>query len=630
MSYNIFLSDGTGATVVQDGAVDNTFSQSLIGKGVQNYAEIIGQNTIHQLENFAGLYPPTNPLTGQLWFNKTNNTLYVYDGLEFKALNNHISNLIADNLTSTAVTADTAVIDSVSGKTATFNSVVLANLLVRDTATIINAKISTLAAGQITGSFNGKIGGTKPAEGFFTNLDADKITANLAGWIEGPIGVSHPNVARFTTVTVGRITGNHYGNLSGPVNQLGIKYPGAFSSLTSDTLALARWLTAETVSASQGLYGTLRTPAQPDITSVGILANLTVAGNIAVNRLFAYGIEGPITTASQPLITEVGNLGNLVVTDTVTTDNLLANTIKTTLVDGTITKPQQPYITQVGKLTNLEVLNDIRGNLRGLADSARTSVTADRTKLVIGNSQPHITSVGALSDLTVTGIVDLGAVGNIKITGGAPGLYLGLDGNNQLAFVPSTGGLPNIRGKANSVLATDGAKIYWTTDPALSHSNALVSSNIPTTYLSKGAAPYSARYTILSVDMTGLTYAEMFVTYRENFTNEIYAGKISITITEMITPAAPPQLFGQPAPVADPPYYNYVVDASGVSGGSESMIYISSTERFDTPNTPTLSQVSLEVYDGDFDIVTGTRNNRQITDIKYTWLQRLSDKNLLS
>jgi hypothetical protein len=630
MSYNIFLSDGTSATVVQDGAVDNTFSQTLIGKGVQNYAEIIGQNTIHQLENFASLYPPTNPLTGQLWFNKNFSTLYVYDGLEFKALNNHISDLIADNLTSTAITADSAAIQTLTGGAATFNSAVLANLLVRDTATIINAKITTLAAGQITGSFNGKIGGTKPAEGSFTTIDADSITANVAGYMEGPIGVNHPNVARFTTVTVGRITGNHYGNLSGPVNQLGIKYPGAFSALTSDSLALARWLTAETVSASEGLYGRVRTPNQPDITSLGILANLTVAGNVSVNRLFAYDIEGPITTANQPAITQVGNLGNLVVNNTVTTDSLTANNISATLIDGTITTAQQPYITQVGKLRDLEVLNAIRGNLRGLADSARTAVTADRAKVVIGNDQPYITSLGVLTELAVSGIVDLGDVGNIKINGGAPGLYLGMDGNNQLAFLQSTSGLPNIRGKANSVLATDGTKVYWTTDPALTANHALVSSNITAANLPKGSAPFSALYTILSVDMTGLTYAELFITYRENFTNEIYAGKVSITITEMVTPAAPPQVFGQPAPVANPPYYNYVVDASGVSGGSESMIYISSSERFVAANTTSLSSVVIEVYDRDFNATTGTNNNRQVTDIKYTWLQRFSDQNVLS
>lgn len=45
-----------------------------------------------------------------------------------------------------------------------------------------------------------------------------------------------------------------------------------------------------------------------------------------------------------------------------------------------------------------------------------------------------ITSVGTLTSLTVSGSATLGAVGNVKITGGTSGQYLSTDGTGNLSF----------------------------------------------------------------------------------------------------------------------------------------------------------------------------------------------------
>lgn len=58
-----------------------TTSIKLIGPGVTNYGEIIAQNLLHILENFAGEFAPSNAITGQLWYDTSSNKLRVYTGV---------------------------------------------------------------------------------------------------------------------------------------------------------------------------------------------------------------------------------------------------------------------------------------------------------------------------------------------------------------------------------------------------------------------------------------------------------------------------------------------------------------------------------------------------------------------
>jgi hypothetical protein len=51
-----------------------------------------------------------------------------------------------------------------------------------------------------------------------------------------------------------------------------------------------------------------------------------------------------------------------------------------------------------------------------------------------------LTTVGTLTALTVNGEVDLGAVGNITITGGSANYVLTTDGTGNLSWAASSGG----------------------------------------------------------------------------------------------------------------------------------------------------------------------------------------------
>jgi len=163
--------------------------------------------------------------------------------------------------------------------------------------------------------------------------------------------------------------------------------------------------------------GTVTTAAQPNITSVGTLGNLNVAGNISAGNISAgNGTGGSITG------------GNLV---------------SANYIGGTLTTAAQPNITSVGTLTGL--------TSNGIVNFANTSN------------------------------VTLGAVGNVHVTGGTTGQYLQTDGAGNLSWasisvssasisngnsnvnIPSANGNVNISAEGNAnVVVVNGTGITIT------------------------------------------------------------------------------------------------------------------------------------------------------------------------
>jgi hypothetical protein len=85
MSYTIIKTDGTTLTQLVDGDVDQTATDiTLIGKNASGYGTYVNDNFVWLLENFANTAQPNHPITGQLWFDTSENRLKVYDGTVFK------------------------------------------------------------------------------------------------------------------------------------------------------------------------------------------------------------------------------------------------------------------------------------------------------------------------------------------------------------------------------------------------------------------------------------------------------------------------------------------------------------------------------------------------------------------
>lgn len=110
MAYEVKYTDeiNKGAIVVEDRTINTDTSLGIPGRRATSYGQIVGENFLHLLENFANNTPPNSPVEGQLWYDNTDGVdqLKIYDGTTWsasggikKALNEPaVSNSLAGDL----------------------------------------------------------------------------------------------------------------------------------------------------------------------------------------------------------------------------------------------------------------------------------------------------------------------------------------------------------------------------------------------------------------------------------------------------------------------------------------------------------------------------------------------------
>ena len=90
MPYIVNFTDSDNKTPIT--VYDNTSSTdtSLIfpGRNVTGYGQIIAENFLHLLENFASATQPVNPTEGQLWYDSENGILMIWDNTNWKSASN--------------------------------------------------------------------------------------------------------------------------------------------------------------------------------------------------------------------------------------------------------------------------------------------------------------------------------------------------------------------------------------------------------------------------------------------------------------------------------------------------------------------------------------------------------------
>ena len=220
--------------------------------------------------------------------------------------------------------------------------------------------------------------------------------------------------------------------------------------------------------------GTVYTNAQPNITSVGtltvlsVLGDTTLTGNLTVNGLLSnisvttLSVQDNIIDLSAETIgTPSNNAGIRVIRGDELNTQLRWNEAGTTWQ---FTNDGVNYLSIVGKDSagNITVGNVAGGNLVSASyisgnGSLLSSLTGANVTGQVGNSlisgtvytnaQPNITSVGSLTGLTSTGILNftgasniaLGTVGNVHIGGGGAGQYLTTDGSGALSWASISG-----------------------------------------------------------------------------------------------------------------------------------------------------------------------------------------------
>lgn len=86
MSYNVRFTDQDKADVTVFDNTSNTDTSLVFpGRNVSGYGTIIAENFLHLLENFASASAPVSPVEGQLWYDSSEETLKISDGLTWKS-----------------------------------------------------------------------------------------------------------------------------------------------------------------------------------------------------------------------------------------------------------------------------------------------------------------------------------------------------------------------------------------------------------------------------------------------------------------------------------------------------------------------------------------------------------------
>lgn len=614
MSYSVNLTDGTPLVTVQDGLLNTTYSATLVGKGYADYATAFASNSIHQLENYASTVPPINPLQGQLWYNKGNRTLYVYTAGGFQAITNNIISSNVTTLSAGVFNAGTATIASLSGGSISFNTASIKNLTVTENFIFTKAQIANVSTAQSnSGNYSGPIGITLPNVGKFTSVTATNVQAtNMTGNFNGIIGANVANAAKFTQVTATQINGgSYYGNVTGSINQQGMRYPGSFTSLVADNLQVNGNFGAAVLTATQGLVGTLRTANQPQITSVGTLANLTVQNFVTAATVNAQNISGLLTSGTQPNITMIGTLGHLDVTNDVQVGGkITATQLQAVNIAGKLTTGAQPNITSVGILANLSVSGQIIGNVTGTASLALNSQHANQADTVRQSTQSLIMNLPSLTDIRVRGNVDLGPATSIAISGGNPGALLGLGNNNRLTWLnPAV--LPDQTNNAYKVLSTNGTVPQWIDAPIpasvadLVYNYNTVGQSQTTIDFLAGEDAYTA-HTVLTIENFDYFSATIWMSFSVYGTGEIYSGLITIS-----------HAGGN----------KYRVINAGFAGGDNNYLQISCQDRLgDVLPSRANYAASIEIKFWNTDVLDGkTRSAATVQYVSWHWVTRVND-----
>jgi hypothetical protein len=311
------------------------------------------------------------------------------------------------------------------------------------TAGNVYANSGTIGAANLTGSLTTAAQGNITSVGTLTGLGVNgtvtavAFTANSGLFTGDGGGLSNLSVSAGSLIVSGssnvkvELNSNVNITVAGVANIVAVTSTGSningyltvTGNVTSGNANLGNAATANYFIGN--LYGnantasTVTTNAQPNITSVGTLTSLDVSGNITSGNVYAN--SGIIK--AQYLQGDGSNLTNLSAGIILVNGN---SNVSIPTANGNIN------MSAVGN-ANVVVITGTGVNVAGTINATGT-ITGNFSGNVITAAQGNITSLGTLTGLTVNGIANLGAVGNVKITGGSSNGYLFTDGAGNLTF----------------------------------------------------------------------------------------------------------------------------------------------------------------------------------------------------
>lgn len=418
MSYAINLSNGSALIPggLSDGTVDTSHSPlTLIGKNYAGYGQFLNDNFVRLLENFAYSSSPSNPLIGQLWWDTRDNILKVYTGntsgansgwkvstgatssstqptdlsasggdLWFDSVNQQLK---VWNGTGTWVTigppsVTQSIPNNFTGATPTTMTDVngasksVVQILVSGTVIAIISSTPFLTSLSGFSSIAAGLTLNTAISGFGLNTQDTNATNStlvqrtVTGGINATTGsftslAASAGITAATTVTAPTFSGN--------VNA---------TTLNATTLN-ATTVSASGVSASGGITGTLLTPSQPNITSIGTLTGLNITGTATLNGVGIATIGGSASFTSINA-TPIGNVSP-------------ATAAVTTLTVGTSLVPAANLVVSIGSPTAWF------GGIYGTAVHAQYADLAERFESDVPLEPGTVVEMGGPAEITAVG-----------------------------------------------------------------------------------------------------------------------------------------------------------------------------------------------------------------------------------
>jgi hypothetical protein len=434
---------GNGTSVLRvDGSGGNIIS--TVG-GVSNVQIIAPTGVVVN-----GLISSTGNITGSNFFGNAS----TMSGLP-EAYSNAKVALVLESYTGNITAGNVEVSGTTTTETLTAAGNITANSSISAQGNILTqGRISALGnivtEGFFIGSFQGNVTGNLTVPGSNTQVifNGDGNAAAAAGFTYnsdsntvGVLGVvsAQGNVIAGNVVTAGRVSAN--------------SFTGNGAGLTS--------LSAANIVGTVPVAATVANATQPNITSVGTLTSLTVSGNISAPRIVVNNIgsdDSSILIIDDGLevngaIKTVGiDTQTVSATGNITADNFFGNGAALTSITGgnvvgtvatavAVTDAAQPNITSVGALTSLTVTGVITGNTL-----TTNRIRSDDSSILIIDDGLKVDGILEADSLTTAGNVAANFfIGNGSLLTG------GYSNTDVAAFLPTyTGNLAGLTGNVNT------------------------------------------------------------------------------------------------------------------------------------------------------------------------------------
>jgi hypothetical protein len=428
MAYTINLTDGNVFATIADGTVNTSSSMILVGKNYAGYGEFLDENFIHLLENGANTTAPSAPLTGQLWWDKTNFLLKVYNGTIFKTI-------------SAATSSATAPVSNVQGDL--WYDTVNQQVKVYTGAAFIVVGPAFSSSQGTTGAIPETINDSSASPHFVTSLYVNNtrvaiVSKDATFTPAAPINADFPSI--FNGITLYNSGSPVFGGSATNAQLLDNLDSTDFMRATANTATTGRLQ----VNNDSGLFvGTGNATVISETGNDGVISGGISGGNLVIQANVGgtlFDVARALGASGTFAVSNAATVGTtLSVTGNITGANL--NTGAQVVATGNVTGGNivtAGLITAAGAITS--TANVTGGNLRtGGLVSATGNITSAANiagTFFIGNgSQLTGLSLG----VSVTKFVNGTSEGNIGDSGG--NINFNVAGTSNVAVFTTTGGV---------------------------------------------------------------------------------------------------------------------------------------------------------------------------------------------